>query len=128
MTLATLPAMLGTEYLRLLEAKDEVGIFDLLAEDAQMVDELTRRWVRGRHPIGVALRELFTRVTDLQATAEDVHVMRWGDIQVETFTLNQVYDLDEASCWSASPTTLIWHRVDHAWRLALISSIPTDCA
>ena len=108
---ATLPAMLGTEYLRLLEAKDEVGIFDLLADDAQIVDELTRRWVRGRHPIGVALREFFTRVTDVQATAEDVHVMRWGDTQVETFTLHLVYDLDEASCWSASPTTLIWHRI-----------------
>jgi ketosteroid isomerase-like protein len=120
--------MMGTEYLRLLEAKDEAGIFDLLADDAQVVDELTRRWVRDRHQIGAALREFFTRVTDIQATAEDVHVMRLGDIQVETFTLHQVYDLDEASCWVVSPTTLIWHRVDHAWKLSLISSIPTDCA
>jgi ketosteroid isomerase-like protein len=128
MTLATLPTMLGTEYLRLLEAKDETGIFDLLAEDAQIVDELTRRWVRGRHPIGAAMRELFTRVTDIHSTAEDVHVMRWGDVQVETFTLHQVYDLDESSVWAVSPTTLVWHRVDHAWKLALMASIATDCA
>lgn len=128
MTLATVPAMMATEYLRLLEAKDEAGIFDLLADDAQIVDELTRRWVRGRHQIGAALRELFTRVTDVHCTAEDVRVVRWGDVQVETFTLRQVYDLDEASCWVVSPTTLVWHRVDHAWRLALMSSIPTDGA
>ena len=128
MTLATLPAMLGTEYLRLLEAKDETGIFDLLAEDAQVVDELTRRWVRGRLPIGAAMRELFTRVTDIHSTVEDLHVMRWGDIQVETFTLHQVYDLDEVSCWVVSPTTMIWHRVGHAWKLALLSSIPTDAS
>jgi len=128
MTLATLPAMLGAEYLRLLEAKDEAGIFDLLAEDAQIVDELTRHWVRGRLPIGASLRELFTRVTDIQSTAEDVHVTRWGDVQVETFTLRQVYDLDDASCWVVAPTTLVWRRVDHAWKLALMSSIPTDGA
>jgi len=128
MTLGTGPAMMGTEYLRLLEAKDEAGIFDLLADDAQIVDALTRRWVRGRHQIGAALRELFTRVTDVHCAAEDVCVVRWGDVQVETFTLRQVYDLDEASCWVVSPTMLVWHRVDHAWRLALMSSIPTDGA
>ena len=126
MTNATLPASLGAEVLRLLDAKDETGIFNLLADDAQIVDELTRRWVRGRHEIGAALRQLFTRVTDLQSTAEDVHVVRWGDIEVETFTLRQVYDLDDATCWVVSPTTLVWRRVDHAWKLALMSSIPTD--
>ena len=73
MTNATLPASMGAEYLRLLDAKDETGIFNLLADDAQIVDELTRRWVRGRHEIGAALRQLFTRVTDLQSIAEDVH-------------------------------------------------------
>lgn len=128
MTNATLPASMGAEYLRLLDAKDETGIFNLLADDAQIVDELTRRWVRGRHEIGAALRELFTRVTDLQSTAEDVHVVRWGDIEVETFTLRQVYDLDDATCWVVSPTTLVWRRVGHAWKLALLSSIPTDGA
>jgi ketosteroid isomerase-like protein len=128
MTNATLSATMGAEYLRLLDAKDEAGIFSLLADDAQVVDELTRRWVRGRHAIGAALRELFTRVTDLQSTAEDVHVVRWGDIEVETFTLRQVYDLDDVTCWVVSPTTLVWRRIDHAWRLALLSSIPTDGA
>lgn len=33
----------GAEYLRLLDAKDEPGILALMTEDAQIVDEITRR-------------------------------------------------------------------------------------
>ncbi len=121
----TLPLTMGAEYLRLLDAKDEFEIHRLLAEDAQAVDELTRTWVRGRDAVGRALRELFSRVSDVHSTAEDVHVERWGDVEVETFLLRQVYDLDDAPCWVSSPTTLVWRRGDAGWRLALIDSIPT---
>ncbi len=126
MTTPTLQATMGAEYLRLLDAKDESGIYGLLAEDAQVVDEITRRWVRGRDEIGVALRNLFTRVSDIHSVAEDVHVERWGDAEVETFILRQVYDLDGATCWVVAPTTIIWRRSDHHWRLALLQSIPTS--
>ena len=121
-----LQATMGAEYLRLLDAKDESGIYSLLAEDAQVVDEITRRWVRGRVEIGTALRNLFTRVSDLHSIAEDVHVERWGDIEIETFTLRQVYDLDGATCWVVAPTTIVWRRLDHHWKLALLQSIPTS--
>jgi ketosteroid isomerase-like protein len=125
MTSPTLPATMGAEYLRLLDAKDEVAIHHLLAEDAQLVDELTRTWVRGRDAIGGVLRDLFSRVCDVHSTADDVHVERWGDVEVETFVLRQVYDLADAPCWAVSPTTLVWRRTADGWRLALIDSIPT---
>ncbi len=125
MTSPTLPTTMGAEYLRLLDAKDEAAIHRLLAEDAQLVDEATRMWVRGRDAIGAALREQFTRVADVHSTAEDVHVERWGDVELETFTLRQVYDLDDAPCYAVAPTTLVWRRIDHEWRLAIVDSVPT---
>ncbi len=126
MTSPSRPVTMGAEYLRLLDAKDEVAIHDLLAEDAQLVDEITRKWIRGRDAIGVVLRELFTRVSDIHSAAEDVHVRRWADVEVETFVLRQVYDLDGTTCWVVSPTTLVWRRTGHQWRLAVIESIPTS--
>lgn len=126
MTSPTLPVTMGAEYLRLLDTKDEAAIHELLAEDAQLVDEITRKWIRGRDAIGAALRELFTRISDIHSSAEDVHVGRWGDVEVETFLLRQIYDLDGASCRVVSPTTLVWRRSGHRWRLAVIESIPTS--
>jgi len=116
----------GAEYLRLLDAKDDVGIVDLLTEDAQVVDEITRRWHRGRHEIGAALRMIFSRVSDIKSTAEDIYVTRWADVEVETFILRQVYDLDGVTTRVVSPTCLIWRRTPAGWRLALMQSVPTN--
>lgn len=125
MTIEALPLTLGGEFLRLLDAKDESGIVQLLADDAQLVDETTRRWIRGRDAIGAALRIQLSHMADIHSTAEEVHVERWGDVLVETFVLRQVCDLDEAPCYEVSPTTLVWRRIDRAWRLAVIDAIPT---
>jgi ketosteroid isomerase-like protein len=115
----------GAEYLRLLDAKDEPGILALMTEDAQIVDEITRRWYRGKHEIGLALREIFSRLSDVHSTAEDMHSVRWGDTEVETFLLHQAYDLDGATCSVISPTCLLWRRTTEGWKLALMESIPT---
>ena len=115
----------GADYLRMLDAKDDTGITALLTEDAQIVDEITRRWHRGRHEIGLALREVFSRLSDVQSTAEDMHSVRWGDVEVETFLLHQAYELDGATCSVVSPTCLVWRRTAEGWRLALMESIPT---
>src|SRR5512141_2065150 len=125
MTTEALPLTMGAEFLRLIDAKDETAIARLLTEDAQLVDETTRRWVRGRDAIGATLRDQLSRIADIQSTATDVHVERWGDVKVETFILHQVYDLDDAPCYEVSPTTLVWRRIDRTWRLAVIDAIPT---
>lgn len=125
MTAITPVATHGAEYLRMLDAKDEVGIRALLTADAQLVDEVTRHWVRGPEAIGAALRAIFSRVSDVQSAADDVHVVRWGDVEVETFLLRQVYELDGVTTRVMSPTTLLWRRTPQGWRLALIQSIPT---
>lgn len=125
MTAEALPLTMGAEFLRLIDAKDETAIVRLLAEDAQLVDETTRRWVRGREAIGATLRDQLSRIADMQSSATDVHVERWGDVEVETFILHQVYDLDDAPCYETSPTTLVWRRIDRTWRLAIIDAVPT---
>jgi len=39
----------GAEYMRMLDARDDTGILALMTEDTQVVDEITRRWYRGKH-------------------------------------------------------------------------------
>jgi hypothetical protein len=113
----------GAEYLRMLDAKAEPSITALLADDAQFVDELTGGWVRGRQAIGAALRSIFSRVSDVHSVAVDMEANRWGDVEVETFVLSQVYDLDNRTMHVESPTTLVWNRTTAGWRLAVIQSV-----
>lgn len=113
----------GAEYLRMLDAKAEPSITALLTDDAQFVDELTGGWVRGRQAVGAALRSIFSRVSDVHSTARDMQADRWGDVEVETFVLSQVYDLDGRTMHVESPTTLVWTRTPAGWRLAVIQSV-----
>jgi ketosteroid isomerase-like protein len=117
----------SAEFLRFIDAKDETGIFELLADDAQIVDDTTRQWIRGRTEIGEALREALSHEADIQSRIEGRHVERWGDVEVETFVLHEVFDLDGDTCRTVAPTTLIWRRGEHGWRLALWHSVPTSC-
>jgi hypothetical protein len=125
MTSTILPLTRGVEFLRMLDAKDEPAIEGILAEDAQLVDEITRKWTRGRAEISRILRDQLTHRTDVHSSVEDVHVQRWGDVEVETFVLRQVYDLDDDPCWVVSPTILVWRRIAGEWKLEVIQSIPT---
>ncbi len=92
----------GAEYLRMLDAKDEPGILALMTDDGQVVDEITRRWYRGKHQIGLALREIFSRLADIHSTAEDMHSARWGDVEVETFLCTR------STTWTGPPAA--WCR------------------
>lgn len=125
MTVITPGATHLAEYLLLLDAKDEPGLCRLMTSDVQHVNEITRRWTRGRAAVGAELRTMFSRLSDLRSSAEDVHVERWGDVEVETFELHQVYDLEGATVRVVAPTTLVWRRTPAGWRLALTASIPT---
>lgn len=114
-----------TEFLRLLDAKDDLGLLDLMTEDAQVVDEITRRWYRGKREIEPALREVFSRLADVHSSAMDVRSVRWVDTEVETFLLHQTYELDGVTYEVTSPTCLVWRRTPAGWRLAVSESIPT---
>ena len=116
------------ELFRLLDAKDEVGLRALWADDAQATDEITRGWVRGRPALEAYLRDNLPRMADIRSTIADVVVHAFGDVEVETCLLRQSYVIDGAKFTIEAPTTMVWRREGVTWKLALMHSIPLPTA
>jgi uncharacterized protein (TIGR02246 family) len=95
-----------------------------VADDAQAVDEVSRRWLRGRAELESYLRQLTSVVTDVHTELRDTAERIWGDTGVLTCWLEQDYTLEGNAQHVAAPTTIILRREGGDWKLALFHSIP----
>ena len=65
-----------------------------IGADAQGIDEISRRWMRGPGEVSRYVRELFGIAEDVHSEMHDVHEVDWGETGVVTFWLEQDYSLD----------------------------------
>lgn len=114
----------ATEFMAALDAKDLDGIFGNLASDAQGIDELSRRWIRGGETIEAYLRQLLAAVSDVQTTMSDAEERIWGDVGLVTCWLEQDYTLEGNTQHVSAPTTIVMRREDGEWKAALFHSVP----
>ena len=70
------------ELLSALDMLDVERLLQLMAEDAQGVDEISRRWMRGRDEIEGYLRQLAAAISDIRTEIRDVDEREWGDTGV----------------------------------------------
>jgi ketosteroid isomerase-like protein len=112
---------------RLFEALDRKDIETLaqsLAVDAQGVDEISRRWMRGKDALGKYFRETIAMVEDVHSTINDVHETVNGDIGLSTCWLEQDYTLEGKRTHVSAPTTLAFRRDRDGWKILLIHTVP----
>jgi uncharacterized protein (TIGR02246 family) len=107
-----------------LDALDVDAMTQLATDDAQGVDEISRRWMRGRDELESYLRQLAGAVSDVRTELRDVAEHIWGDVGVLTCWLEQTYTLEGTQHRVSAPTTLVLRREGGEWRLALFHSIP----
>ena len=96
-----------------------------IGADAQGIDEISRRWMRGPGEVTRYVRELFGIAEDVHSEMHDVHEVDWGETGVVTFWLEQDYTLDGDRGHVSAPTTAVLRREGGAWKLALFHSLPT---
>lgn len=107
-----------------LDRLDMASIGELLAPEAQGVDEISRRWMRGREEVGAYLRQLEGAVQDVRSELRDVHEVVWGDTGMVTAWLEQDYTLEGQRQHISAPTTVVLHQEDGRWRVVLLHSVP----
>jgi ketosteroid isomerase-like protein len=112
-----------TEWFRLVDAKDETGLRAMLANDAQGVDEVTRRWVRDPAAIERYFHDLLPAISDMHSTVTDLESRSWGDLTVETSMVHQTAVFGGKSVDLDAPTTTIWRRQGDVWKLVLIHTV-----
>lgn len=112
------------ELLSALDIMDVERLLQLMAEDAQGVDEISRRWMRGRDEIEAYLRQVAAAITDIRTEIRDVDEREWGDTGVLTCWFEQDYTLEGVRQHISAPTTMVFRREGGAWKVALLHSIP----
>lgn len=107
-----------------LDAMDLDRMMESTLDDAQGIDEISRRWIRGREELDGYLRGLMGAVSNVRTELRDVEERMWGDTGMVTCWLEQDYELEGNSQHVSAPTTIVMRRQDGEWKLALFHSAP----
>jgi ketosteroid isomerase-like protein len=107
-----------------LDAMDLDRMMESALDDAQGIDEISRRWIRGREELDGYLRGLMGAVSNVRTELRDVEERMWGDTGMVTCWLEQDYELEGSSQHVSAPTTIVMRRQDGEWKLALFHSAP----
>src|SRR5438045_2396750 len=108
-----------TELIAALDALDVDRMMAGAAEEVQGIDEISRRWIRGRGELESYLRQLADTVGAVHTTVRDVNEHVWGDTGLLTGFLEQTYVLEGAQQRISAPTTVVFRREGGEWKLAL---------
>jgi ketosteroid isomerase-like protein len=122
--MATELANAANEFVAAIDSLDVDAMLDRTAEVAQGVDEISRRWIRGKADVGTYLRQLTSSVSDVRTELKDVSENVWGEVGVLTCWLEQTYMLEGREQHVSAPTTLVFHREGGEWKLSLFHSVP----
>ncbi|MDX6407067.1 MAG: hypothetical protein QOE13_138 [Gaiellaceae bacterium] len=114
----------ANEFIQALDARDPERLVSKIDDDAQSVDENSRRWLRGRDELEGYIRQMIGVVTDVHSTLRDVAEQVWEDTGVLTCWFEQHYTLAGKEQQISAPTTIIFRRTNGEWKLALFHSIP----
>jgi SnoaL-like protein len=99
-------------------------LVDRLSDDMQGIDELSRRWTRGKSEFAAKVDVLRETVSDLRTEITDIVEHIWGDTGVVTCWIEQDYTYEGEARHISAPTTVVFHRVDGAWKMSVFHSIP----
>jgi len=112
------------KFLVAIDAMDVDSLMSNATKDAQGVDELSRRWLRGTGELESYLRRLAETVSEVHTELSDSEERVTGDVGILTCWLDQRYTLDGQVQHVSAPTTMVFRREDGEWKLALFHSIP----
>jgi len=117
-------AAVATEFVSALDSLDVDRMMERVAENAQGVDEISRRWIRGKAEVDAYLRQLAGSVGDVRTELKEVNETVWGETGILTCWLEQSYSMDGQAQQVTAPTTMVFHREGGDWKLSLFHSVP----
>ena len=107
-----------------LDRGDAASVGQDIASDAQGIDEISRRWMRGADQVRDYASQMSSQAKDVHSELVDVHETVWGDVGILTCWLEQDYTFEGTRRHISAPTTLVLRREGGAWKFALFHSAP----
>lgn len=106
------------------DQQDWDTIRELTTENAQAVDEVSRRWLRGAKEIDAYYAELSPMMGAISSELNDVHELDWGDTGLVTCWLEQDYEFEGRQQHVSAPTTVVLRKTEDQWQVALMHTMP----
>ena len=107
-----------------LDRGDAGSVGEDIASDAQGIDEISRRWMRGADEVRAYTSQLSSQAKDVRSELVHVHETVWGDVGLLTCWLEQDYTFEGDRRHISAPTTVVLRREGGAWKFALFHSAP----
>ena len=96
----------------------------MMTADAQGVDEISRKWIRGDAAITDYFTSLQGQVSDVRSEIIDLTERITGDTGIATFWLEQDYTMAGERQHVSAPTTMVLRREGGDWKVALVHTVP----
>jgi ketosteroid isomerase-like protein len=106
-----------------LDALDVDRLGALMSDDVQAVDEVNRKWVRGKSDVTAYLTHVAHDIEHVFAQISDITVAETGDMRIVTFMLDQSYNAGGRGESVHAPATAVLRLEGDNWKVALYHSV-----
>ncbi len=103
---------------------DAEALLDMMADDITQIDEISKKWSRGKAEVAAVVRPMFDLVKSIKSSISDVHVQTSNDIAIVTFMLDQSYVFEGQQVAIVAPTSCVLRQEKGVWKLVLIHTMP----
>ena len=107
-----------------LDDLDSEGVVKYFSDDVEQVDELAKKWLRGKAICVAAIEGMMTTVSDIKSEVSDLNLISSSDMAIVTCTLNQSYTFEGKSISIVAPTTIAFRLENGAWKAVLLHTVP----
>ncbi len=117
-----------TEVKKLFSTFDRLD-FDALkamfTDDAQGVDEISRKWLRGKSAFDGYFDQVKAMgVGNIHSKLSDLRSEQWDDVAVVTCLADQTYEVGGEKVSILAPTTVVFRYNKGDWKIALVHAVP----
>jgi ketosteroid isomerase-like protein len=103
---------------------DVPGVAALVADDAQMVEEISRKWTRGKANVEAAFAGAAGMVSNITTKVSEFHTVVTGDTGIVTCILDQTYTFEGNEVVIYAPTSVGFIKSQGVWKISLLHSVP----
>jgi len=96
----------------------------MLTEDVQGVDDLSRKWMRGKSAMNDYFKQFGPVLSDIHSDMADVRESVWGDAGLVTLWMEQDYKVNGEQQHFSGPMSVGLRREQGDWLVALIHAVP----
>ncbi len=103
---------------------DAEALLDMMADDITQIDEISKKWSRGKAEVAAVVRPMFDLVKSIKSSISDVHVQTANDMAIVTFMLDQSYVFEGQQVAIVAPTSCVLRQEKGVWKFVLIHTMP----